>query len=154
MCHPDEQMLLQELHGSVACSLPIPLIPNTSPQFKLIGLKTNRGKSQLIPGIPGETRDAREPQSLFSNSFRPRKISSGTRLFLLLRKFFFFSCQHSEIFAWLDKTQDSLGNHLVKLLRTVKLKFTDNANSGSRLLTLIFNHIQGGKSLITADDQN
>lgn len=47
--------------------------------------------------------------------------------------FFFFSCQYSEVFAWLDKTQDSLGNHLVKLLRTVKLKFTDNANSGSRL---------------------
>lgn len=49
MCHPDDQMLLQELHGSVACSLPIPLIPYTRPQFKLIGLKTNGEKSQLIP---------------------------------------------------------------------------------------------------------
>lgn len=123
MCHPDEQMLLQELHGSVACSLPTPLIPNTSPQFKLIGLKTNREKSQLIPGIPGATRDAREPQSLFSNSFRPRKLSSGTGFFAV-EKVFFSPASTQEFFARFDKTQDSSGNNLVKLLRTVKLKFT------------------------------
>lgn len=67
MCYPDDQILLQELHGSAACSLPIPLIPCTRPQRKPIGLKTN-GEGTAHPSpvsrVPGATLDAREPQSL------------------------------------------------------------------------------------------
>lgn len=124
MCHPDEQMLLQELHGSVACPLPIPLIPNTSPPVQAHGAENKQREVTAHPWNPWrDTRCQRATISLLLRSHQEQRV------FLLLRKFFFSSCQYSEIFAWLDKTQDSLGNHLVKLLRTVKLECTDNANS-------------------------
>lgn len=65
-----------------------------------------------------------ESHNLSSQTASDHVSSHQEQVFLLLRKFFFSPASTQEFFARFDKTQDSSGNNLVKLLRTVKLKFT------------------------------